>query len=111
MEFHADERPVCIFGDMDTAAILHEKRDPILEVASRHGARNVRVFGSASRGDDHADSDIDLLIDLDRDRSILDLAELVADLRDLLGRPVDVAIDENLHHLLRPQILREARPL
>ncbi len=96
---------------MDTVALLTSKRDPILEVANRHGARNIRVFGSASRGDDRPDSDIDLLVDLDRDRSILDLAELVADLRDLLGRPVDVAIDENLHHLLRPQILREARPL
>ena len=96
---------------MDTAAILHEKLDPIIDVANRHGARNLRVFGSASRGDDRPDSDIDLLVDLDRDRSVLDLAELVADLRDLLGRPVDVAIDENLHHLLRPQILREARPL
>ena len=96
---------------MDTAAILHEKRDPILEVANRHGARNVRVFGSASRGEDHAGSDIDLLVDLDRDRSLLDLAELVADLRDLLGRPVDVAIEGNLHQRLRPQILRDARPL
>ena len=96
---------------MDTAALLASKRDPILEVAARHGASNIRVFGSASRGDDKPDSDIDLLIDLDKDRSLLDLAELVADLRDLLGRQVDVAVEDNLYWLLRRRILREAQPL
>ncbi len=99
------------FIDMDTTALLREKRSSILEVASRHGARNVRVFGSASRGDDRQESDIDFLVDLDRDRSLLDLAELVADLGDLLGRPVDIAIEDNLHRLLRQRILKEARPL
>ena len=50
---------------MNTLALLHEQRDPILEVAGRHGTRNVRIFGSACRGDDRPDSDIDLLVDLD----------------------------------------------
>lgn len=96
---------------MDTAALLAENRQTILDVAARHGARNVRVFGSAARGDDAPGSDIDLLIDLDRERNLLDLAELVADLRDLLGRDVDVALEENLVRVLRPAILSEARPL
>ena len=100
-----------IFRRTDTTALLAEKRQALLAVAAGHGAHSVQVFGSVARGEDSPGNDIDLLVDLDRDRNLLDLAELVADLRDVLGREVDVAVEQNLFRLLRPRILSEARPL
>jgi predicted nucleotidyltransferase len=73
-----------------TLAELRQRRDEILHVAAKHGAQNVRVFGSVVRGDARPDSDIDLLVELDSDRSVLDLSELILDLQDLLGRHVDI---------------------
>lgn len=91
--------------------LLQEKRQDILRVAASHGARNIRVFGSAARGEADESSDIDLLVDMDPDRSLLDVAALVADLRELLGRKVDVVSEKGLYWLLRRRILKEARPL
>jgi predicted nucleotidyltransferase len=69
---------------------LRQRRHEILRIAERHGARNVRVFGSVARGDARSDSDVDLLIELDPERSVLDLSELILDLQDALGCSVDV---------------------
>lgn len=91
--------------------LLQEKRQDILRVAASHGARNIRVFGSAARGEADESSDIDLLVDMDPNRSLLDVAALVADLRELLGRKVDVVSEKGLYWLLRRRILKEARPL
>lgn len=73
-----------------TLAELRERRDEILAIARRHGASNVRVFGSVARDEARADSDIDLLVDLESGRSLMDLAELHLALEELLGRSVDV---------------------
>ncbi len=62
----------------------------MLQAAARHGASNVRVFGSVARGDAQPDSDIDLLIDVEPSRSLFDLAALFMDLRDILGVSVDL---------------------
>lgn len=83
----------------------------ILRLADRHGARNVRVFGSYARGEGGPDSDLDLLVDLEPGRGLLDIAGLVADLRDELGCRVDVVTEQSLYWLLRRRILREAMPL
>ena len=69
---------------------LQQQRDKIIDIAARHGARNVRVFGSVARGDDRPASDIDLLVDMESDRSFLDLVGLAQDLEALLDRNVDV---------------------
>jgi uncharacterized protein len=61
-----------------------------LAIASRHHASRVRPFGSAARGDDRPDSDIDLLVDFDEDSSLFDLMRMSRELEALLGRPVDV---------------------
>ncbi|MBM3474825.1 MAG: nucleotidyltransferase family protein [Armatimonadetes bacterium] len=90
---------------------LRGRRDDILAVAKRHGARNVRVFGSAARGDAAESSDIDLLVELDPDRSLLDHVALVQDLQELLGRPVDVVTGAALHWYIRDRVLAEAVPL
>lgn len=80
-------------------------------MAVKHGARNVRVFGSFARGDARPDSDVDLLVDMEPGRSLLDMGELMLDLRELLGRKVDIVTEASLYWLLRRRILREARPL
>ncbi|MGD9819420.1 MAG: nucleotidyltransferase family protein [Desulfomonilaceae bacterium] len=90
---------------------LKEKRSEILSIAASHGARNVRVFGSVVRGEATESSDIDFLVNLDPERNLLDLAALLSDLRELLGRDVDVVSERGLYRLLRERILKEARPL
>lgn len=90
---------------------LQGKRHEIFRIASTHGARNLRVFGSVARGEDRPDSDLDLLVDMDPDRSLLDLVALGQDLEDLLLRKVDVLTDVSVHPALRDRILSEARPL
>jgi len=90
---------------------LLSKRDAILAIAERHGASDVRVFGSAARGEARADSDIDFLVSAGPDPSPWFPAGLVQDLRDLLGRPVDIVTEDGLYWLLRRRILKEAIPL
>ncbi|NOT00089.1 MAG: nucleotidyltransferase family protein [Phycisphaerales bacterium] len=91
--------------------VLETMREQVLAIAREHGATRVRVFGSVARGDATEDSDVDLLVDLDRGRGLLDVCGITADLRELLGRRVDVVTEESLNWLLRRRILREARPL
>ena len=96
---------------MDLNNLLKSRREEILSIAARHGARNVRVFGSVARGEAGENSDIDLLVELDQGRSLLDLAGLVVDLEELLERKVDVVTEQGLYWLLRRRIIKEARPL
>ena len=90
---------------------LRLKRNDILLLASRHGAKNVRIFGSAARGEAGPESDVDFLVKMEDGRSLLDLSALVADLQDILGRKVDVVSEDGLYWLLRRKILKEAKPL
>ena len=90
---------------------LKKRRKEILAIAARHGARNVRVFGSAAKGKIGPDSDFDLLVELDEGRSLLDHVALIQDLEDLLGRKVDVVTDGALHWYIRERVLQEAIPL
>lgn len=90
---------------------LQGRRQEILQIAARHGARNIRVFGSAARGEDRPDSDVDLLVEMESGRSLLDLVALGQDLEDLLHRKVDVLTDSSVHPAIRPHILADARPL
>ena len=90
---------------------LKKKRSEILGIASKYGARNLRLFGSMARGDAREDSDIDLLVDLEAGRNLLDHIALIQDLEDLLGRKVDVVTEKALHWYIRDRVLREAIPL
>lgn len=96
---------------MRTLDALRGRRTEILATASRHGARNVRVFGSVARGDDTSASDIDLLVDFSPDRSLYDLVGLQLDIESLLGRRADIVTEASLNILLRERILAEASPL
>jgi predicted nucleotidyltransferase len=96
---------------MQLAELLKGKRDEIIAIATRHGARNIRIFGSAARGEDDEDSDVDVLVDLEPGRSLLDLGGLLMDLQELLDRRVDVATVGGLRPRIRERVLAEAVPL
>jgi len=90
--------------------LRHEKRAEILRLAEAHGARNVRVFGSVVRADNREDSDVDLLVEFDRGKTLFDLIGLKLDLEDLLGVSVDVVTPNSLRYI-RDRVLAEALPL
>lgn len=92
-------------------ALSETQRQQLLDLASRHGMSNVRVFGSASRGEARPDSDIDLLVDVESGRSLLDLVGFAQDAEALLGRKVDVVSSGGISAWMRETILAEARPL
>ncbi|NCO34602.1 MAG: nucleotidyltransferase [Armatimonadetes bacterium CG2_30_59_28] len=90
---------------------LQNHREEILRLAAKHGAYNVRVFGSLATGREGPDSDVDLLVDLEPERSLFDLGGLLMDLQNLLGRKVDVLTEKGLHWYIRDRVLAEAQSL
>lgn len=88
--------------------VLRGRRDEILGYATNRGARNVRVFGSTARGETANGSDVDLLVEMEPGRSLLDLVGLWQDLEDLLGAHVDVLSDGGISPHLRERIYAEA---
>jgi len=94
-----------------TVERLRERRGDILRIAATHGARNIRVFGSAARGEGGPESDLDLLVEMEKGRSLMDLVGLIQDLEDALGHPVDVVTEPSLHWFIRERVLAEAVPL
>jgi uncharacterized protein len=95
---------------MSIRQLLQSKRSQILQIATRHGARKVRVFGSVARGTARRNIDIDFLVDMEEGRSLLDHAALVLDLERLLKRRVDVASERGLRRLVRKDVLKVAAP-
>jgi uncharacterized protein len=87
---------------------LRQRREQIVALASRHGARNVRVFGSVARGDAVAGSDLDLVVDFDTGRSLMDHGELIMDLELILGCRVDVVSARGLSERFRERVLADA---
>ena len=87
---------------------LNSNRKEILRICAKHGASNVRVFGSMARGDDGPDSDVDLLVDVGGDHTPWFPGGLIVDLQDLLGRKVDVVEPEAVHWYIRDRVLKEA---
>lgn len=86
-------------------------REIILSLAKKHGAYNVRVFGSSARGQAGPESDLDLLVDMEPGRSYLDLVGLWQDLEEALGFKVDVITDQGISPFLKEKIYSEAVPL
>lgn len=93
---------------MSIHELLQSKRKNIFQIAARHGAHKVRVFGSMARGTARRGSDVDFLVEMEEGRSLLDHAALVLDLERLLKCPVDVASERGLRQPLRKEVLRDA---
>jgi len=96
---------------MNTLSFLRSKRAEILELAAKHGASNVRLFGSVVRGEDSEGSDVDFLVDMQEYRSLLDLIGFQQDIEKILGRRVDVTTPNGINRYLKDRILAEAAPL
>src|SRR5437762_13209582 len=95
----------------DIVTLWQAKREEILRIAAKHGAYNVRVFGSVARGEAGPESDVDFLLEMEPNRSLLDQGALWQDLADLLGREVDIVEPEALHWYIRDRVLKVAVPL
>lgn len=91
--------------------LLARKRTEILHTSMKYGAHNVCVFGSMARGNERDDSDVDLLVEFEPDRSLMDHAGLVIELEALLGRTVEIGTRKGLREPHRARILSEAVPL
>jgi predicted nucleotidyltransferase len=98
-------------GNVVTLDTLRLDRAEILRLAEYRGAHNLRVFGSVARGEANVNSDLDLLVDWEPDRSLLDHASLVDDLQERLGLKVHIGTERSLHWYARERILHEATPL
>jgi uncharacterized protein len=96
---------------MDINSVVKEKREEILNTARQYGAGNVRIFGSVARGETDSESDLDLLVDMEPGRSLMDLGGLWYDLNDLLGIKVDVFTETTLKQRVRERAVKEAVPL
>jgi predicted nucleotidyltransferase len=93
---------------MNPNKTLSTKRDEILRIASDHGAKNLRLFGSVSRGEATEKSDVDILVKLEPGRTLLDIVAIKQDLEDLLGCNVDVVTEDAVSPYIREQILKDA---
>lgn len=93
---------------MSIHQLLRSKRNQIIEIAARHGARRVRVFGSVARGEARRGSDVDFLVDMEEGRSLLDHSTLILELECLLKRPVDVVSERGLRRPIRKEVLKDA---
>ena len=96
-------------SSMGSAEIIQGKKEQILAIAAKHGASNVRVFGSAVNGSADPQCDIDVLVDLERGRTLFDLGGLIVDFQQLLKRNVNVVTENNLHWYIKDRILSEAK--
>ena len=96
---------------MKRIELIKLKRPEILRLAARHGAYNIRLFGSVARSEADSRSGVNLLVDLEPGRSLLDLGGLLMDMQELLGCPVDVVTEKGLRPRIRERVLQEAIPI
>jgi len=96
---------------MNPAERVQKHRSEILKLASKHGAKRVRIFGSVARGEADEKSDVDFLVDMEAGRSLMDMGGLLMDLKDLLGCNIDVVTEKGLKERIKTRVLSEAVPL
>ncbi len=91
--------------------LIEDHREEIKRLATLRGAKRIRIFGSRARGDARPDSDVDVLVDLEKGRSALALGGLLMDLQELLGKKVDVVTPEALHPRIRDNVISQAEDI
>jgi predicted nucleotidyltransferase len=98
-------------GRPPTLEELRSRRDEIVELATKRGARNLAVFGSVARGESDAASDVDFLVNMTPGHGLFDMGGLLIELQELLGCEVDVVTRRGLRERIRERVLAEAQPL
>ena len=93
---------------MEYGSFIKNKREEILYIARPHGALSVRIFGSYARGEEQPSSDIDLIVEMEPGRSLLDIISIKKEVEDLVGKKVDVVTEAALSPYLRDEVLQEA---
>ncbi len=93
---------------MEYGSFIKNKREEILYIARTHGALSVRIFGSYARGEEQPSSDIDLIVEMEPGRSLLDIIAIKQEVEDLVGKKVDVVTEAALSPYLRDEVLQEA---
>jgi predicted nucleotidyltransferase len=93
---------------MNRHDILKNKREEILDITNRYGAKNIRLFGSILREEIKEKNDIDFLVEMEKGRSLIDIIAIKQDLEDLFGCKVDVVTDFSLSPYIRDEVLRQA---
>jgi predicted nucleotidyltransferase len=93
---------------MKLEPMVKKRKDDILRISGQHGAHNVRIFGSRARKDSSETSDLDILVEMQPNSTLLDLIAIKQDLEDLLGCKVDVVTESSLSPYIKDDILKEA---
>jgi hypothetical protein len=111
MRYLLDVRSMVVSLIMEIERLICENREEILRIAGRHGAKNLRLFGSMARGDASESSDVDILVEVGETTSPWFPGGLIADLEELLGRKVHLVTTGALHSNIRDRVLQEAVPI
>lgn len=96
---------------MRPSAALHIHRDRIREIALSHRVTNPRIFGSVLHGEDTEESDLDLLVEPTHETTLMDIAKIQLELKQLLHITVDVLTPKALPEKFRQRVIGEAEPL
>lgn len=88
--------------------IIQDRRNEILAISKKYGAKSIRIFGSVARGEDRPDSDLDIIVEMEKGASLLDIIAIKQDIEDILGRNVDVVTEASISPYIRDKVIGEA---